>query len=68
MLNPKKNAYDNGYLAAMNGNSNTRNPFEKNTEDYNQWLDGWVDGRVEFDKQLKISKKPPEKPLTEYQN
>lgn len=53
MFNPEKSAYQDGYLVAMDGNNNSRNPYEADTKEFADWLDGWVDGRTEFDRQQK---------------
>lgn len=46
----KYNPYDEGYEAGFQLRPNTVNPHTKDTKEFDQWLDGWVDGRTARDR------------------
>ena len=46
MTNNKSAAYQMGLQAAKDGKIPPDNPFKKNTVEYNDWLDGLIDGSI----------------------
>ena len=39
-------AYYHGHAVARDGQSASENPYEKDTEEWGCWMDGWRDGRT----------------------
>jgi ribosome modulation factor len=37
------NAYEQGYNAFGEDKRRTQNPYQKETEEWRQWNDGWID-------------------------
>lgn len=57
--------YQEGYESGIHGLPNTKNPYEKDTKPFDDWLDGWVDGRTALDRETRGE--PPLK-INEYYN
>jgi ribosome modulation factor len=53
--------YQEGYDVGYAGLSNSKNPYEKGSKEYDEWLDGWVDGRTIFDRDSSTTMPAPTK-------